>query len=400
MAGAANPTLGTLGDDPRIAEVATAARARGWSVIAVADPAGASTGNAQPWTALLDEKFCAAVLVAADGWTAARAEAVRALVQAGRTLVLSQPLELSMLWAFELDMIARDSGARLLPCLPDRLHPSVATLKAAVEAAAAGAGPLGPIESIRLERALSERCRDAVLAALARDVDLVRVLVGDPQRVTTLGTGDLDSAWATLAVGLTGPAQVPVRWQVAAGPPCGLRIRLEHATGSLDVFAPEGPETWTASPPLPPPGPFDRGAAMLDHLELVLAGRRSDPSVPVPPATWPDAARALEIAETVPRSLAKGRAVDLHHEEFSELGTFKGTMASLGCGIVLLALVVVVIATLVAGISREIGWRFGQAVAGAWPIVVLAALVGFLALQTLPLLVGPDRRPPPPGPSD
>ena len=397
MAGSSNPTLGLLGDDTRIAEVAAAARGRGWTVVPVADPAGDAPAGLEPWTALLDERFCAAVLVGADGWSPARADAVRALVQAGRPLVLAQPLELSMLWAFELDMIARDSGARLVPCLPDRLHPCIAALKTAVEAAAADTSPPGPIESIRLERALADRSRDAVLAALARDVDLVRVLVGDPQRVTTLGGGDVDSAWATLAVGLTGPAQPPVRWQVASGPPFGLRIALQQARGSVDVFAPDGPEPWAASPPLPAPGPFDRGRAMLDHLEGVLAATRPD-ALPIPPATWPDAARALEIAETVPRSLAKGRAVDLHREEFSELGTFKGTMASLGCGIVLLALVLVVVATLVAGVSREVGWGFGQAVAGAWPVIVLAAMVAFLALQTLPLLVGPDRPPPGDGP--
>ena len=132
---------------------------------------------------------------------------------------------------------------------------------------------------------------------------------------------------------------------------------------------------------------------ILDRLAAVLAGNRTSVETPVPPASWPDAARALEIAETVPRSLARGRAIDLHHEEFSELGTFRGTMASLGCGIVLLALMLVVAATLVAGISREIGWEIGTAAANAWPVIVLVALVVFLALQLLPLLLGPDRPP-------
>ncbi|MFM9057841.1 MAG: hypothetical protein ACKOSQ_01735 [Planctomycetaceae bacterium] len=392
--GSGTLTLGQLGDDPRTAAVVAAARSRGWGVVPAADSAADVPAGRVPWTALLEDATCDAVVVGSDGWNPGRAEAVRTLVQAGRTLVLAQPLDPSMLWAFELDMIARDSGARLLPLLTDRLHPSIADLKSAIEAALAGAGPLGPLESSRLERTMTDRSRDTVLAALARDVDVVRVLVGDPGRVATLGAGDADAAWATLEVGFTGAEQPPVRWQVAAGVAPGLRISLQHATGSVGVFAPDGPGTWTASPPLPTPGPFDRGAVILDRLAAALVARPAAPAA-VPPATWPDAARALEIAETVPRSLARGRAIDLHREEFSELATFRGTMASLGCGIVFLALVLVVLATLVAGVSRELDWNAGKAVAGAWPAIVLAALLMFLALQFLPLLLGPDHRQPP-----
>ncbi len=384
-------TLGLLGDDPLIARIAAAARDRGWTILAAHATTVPSAGRVA-WTSFLDDAVCDAVLVGSDGWDAARAEAVRTLVQSGRPLVLAQPLEFSMVWAFELDMIARDSGARLVPALPDRLHPTIAALKGLVEAAAAGSGPLGPLESIRLERTLADRSKQAVLAALSRDADIIRVLVGDPGRVATLGAGDPDSAWPTLAVGLTGPAQVPARWQVAAGRPEGLRITLHHARGPIEVFAPEEPGPWTTTPPLAEPTPFDRGAALLDHLECVLGERPRPDSSAVPPAVWPDAARALEIAETVPRSLARGRAIDLHHEEFSELGTFKGTMASLGCGLVLLALLLVVVATLVAGISREIGWEFGTAIANAWPVLVLVVLVLFLGLQVLPALVGSEPR--------
>jgi len=394
MTGRTHPVVGLLGEGPRTALVVAAARGRGWQIVPAAEPAGDGTVEAVAWTTFLDADACDAVLVDDAGWNASRAEAVRTLVQAGRTLVLAQPLELSMLWAFELDMIARDSGARLVPCLPDRLHPCVAALKAAVEASAAGSpGPLGQLESIRLERTLVDRTRDTVLASLARDVDIVRVLVGDPAKVATLGAADPESAWPTLAVGLTGPGQVPVRWQVAGGGDPGLRITLHHTRGPVEVFAPDGPGPWTASPTLPQAAAFDRGGVILDQLQASPTGDRPAAEPPVPPAAWPDAARALEIAETVPRSLARGRAIDLHHEEFSELGTFRGTMASLGCGIVLLALVLVVAATLVAGISREIGWEFGTAAANAWPVIVLGALVAFLAIQLLPLLLGPQQPP-------
>ena len=186
-------------------------------------------------------------------------------------------------------------------------------------------------------------------------------------------------------MGLTGPALVPVRWQVARGDDAGLGITLHHAGGTIHVEAPDDGRPWRWNGAAEDPPPFDRGAAMLGvlHGEPTTGG--------VAAAAWPDAARAIELAETVPRSLAKGRAIDLHQEEFSELGTFRGTMASLGCGLVLAALLVLLVATLLGGIAREAGWELGERIAGAWPQVVLAVLGLFLALQVLPLLVGDGR---------
>jgi len=383
--------LGVLGIDPRIAQVLTRAIARGDS-IAIAcdlhadDPAATAIAADVPrdesWEPLLDPGTCDAILVGGNHWNDRRADGVRALVQAGRTLLLSHPLVLSMLWAYELDMIRADSGARLIPLLPERLHPFIARLKARIEAGLAGAAVAGPIETITFERRLADRSRTAVLATLARDADLVRVLAGDPSRLSTLGGGDTESTWGTLAVGFSGPAQLPVRWQAGRGDPPGLRIALIHAAGSCSVDIPDDPRMpWTWTDGRDETALFDFGGLMLDRLAGAMP-----PSV-IPPAAWPDAARAVELAETVPRSLARGRAIDLHQEEFSEIGTFRGTMASLGCGLVLAALLLLLLATLVGGVARAAGWPLGERLAAAWPQIVLVSLCIFLALQFLPLLV-------------
>lgn len=392
--------LGLLGTDSDIALLAAAATARGDDVLALDPPDGRTDG--QPGEG---HEPCDAIAVGAAGWDAARAETVRMLVQTGRTLVLAQPLELSMLWAYELDMIRRDSGAVLLPFLPARLHPFVARLKAAVEAGVAGTSPLGPLESVRLERTMSDRTRSAVQAALARDVDLVRVLVGEPARLATLGAGDPDSAWPTLAVGFTGPDQVPARWQVVPGSSAGLTITLQHAAGAVSVHAPDAGD-WTWSGPPAGTQPFDRGAVMLAALDETLrlnqsrTDRAHDATLlagALPIASWSDAARAIELSDTVPRSLVRGRAVDLHQEEFSELSTFRGTMASLGCGLVLAALMVLILATIAAGIATAFDWEFGKTILSAWPVVVLVVLGLFLALQLLPFLMTDRHREPPAG---
>jgi hypothetical protein len=390
--------FGLLGIDDQVCDVLAAALARGDELVLVCDLPAAEGRAADlvppatpvvPWEALMDARACDCVLVGRDGWNETRAEAVRKLVQGGRTLVLSQPLELSMLWAYELDMIRKDSNARLVPVLPDRLHPFVARLEHVIEAALAG-GPLGGIETIEMTRRLADRSRENVLRHLARDADLVRRLVGDPERLSTLGGAGGDAAWATLAVGLTGPTAVPVRWQVARGSPEGLTVTVVGSGGSQTVDIPSGPTAeWTWSGPAGEErAAFDRGVAMLGVLDGAAASAGG-----IGPAGWDDAARAIELAESVPRSLAKGRAIDLHQEEFSELGTFRGTMASLGCGLVLAALFVLLVATLVGGIAREAGWGLGERIAGIWPIVVLTVLGLFLALQLLPLLIAPAARP-------
>jgi predicted dehydrogenase len=393
--------LGMLGTDPRIAAVAAEATRRGHEIVITVDmPVPAA--RAGDSGGLLDPAVCDAVLVGRDGWTAERAEAVRLLVQAGRPLLASHPLDLSMLWAWEVEMIRRDVGGVIVPLLPERLHPFVARLQALIEAGLAGSGPLGGVESLVLERRLASRARSDVLAALALDADLVRVLTGDPARLSALGVGPESdpAAWQTLVVGFTGPMSVPVRWQAAAGGEPGVRLTVHCERGSAAV---EIPADWSRSWRWSQSGQVDGeqesalAAATLGVLESAVS---ADPSAvagqgypaAVPAATWADAARAIELADAVPRSIAKGRAVDLHQEEFSDLGTFRGTMASLGCGIILAALGLVILAALVGGLAHEFDWALGGRVAGAWPFVALAALGGFLLLQLLPLLVAGSGR--------
>lgn len=387
--------IGVLGIDGQIAPIVAAARRRGDEIALACDVAGSphaaaldGVPRADSWEALVDPRSSDAVLVGGEGWNETRAEGVRKLVQAGRTLVLAQPLELSMLWAYELDMIRKDSAARLVPMLPDRLQPFVARLKRAIEAGLAGAGSLGPLETIECQRRLRERSRESVLGQLARDADILRVLVGDPRPALDARRRSRHSLGHARRRAHR-RANLPVRWRVTRGESPGLTITLVGGSGSLAVDIPDadGAE-WTL---VTEPGgrveraTFDRAATILGLLE-----GSSPANADIAPAVWDDAARAIELAESVPRSLAKGRAIDLHQEEFSEIGTFKGTMASLGCAIVLGGLFVLLLATLVGGIAKEAGWEFGERIAGVWPVAVLVVLGAFLLLQLLPLLIGSE----------
>ena len=399
--------IGLLGCDEQILAIATAAVEAGHTLSPVYDvpsdlPPALSGIDRQPreqWQGLLEEDLCDAVLVGVEGWTEQRAEQVRTLVQAGRLLLIGHPASLSMLWAYELDMILADSTAKVIPALAARQHPIIQSLKTLIEQSLAGNGPLGSIESLQFERRQPTRDEDSVLASFARDADIIRVLVGDPSRLMALGGGD--SGWATLAVGLSGPDQVSVRWHVAKGNTSELSIQLLCERGRVCIdIPPEDRGAWKVTHQSDTEvtdsllnfssetTDFQPADILLVHLLQTASGKNENTSEnSIPPAMWPDAARTIELAETIPRSVKRGRGIDLHQEEFSELGTFRGTMASLGCGIIMIGLFIVFIATLVGGVARAARWDFGERLASIWPYVILATLLLFLVLQFLPFLL-------------
>ena len=402
--------IGILGCDDHILAIAVAAVEGGHSLSPAYDvpddlPAILSGIDRQPreqWQGLLEDEVCDAVLVGVDGWSEHRAEQVRTLVQADRTILIGHPASLSMLWAYELDMILADSSATVIPALATRHHPFIYSLKNLVEQSIAGNGPLGPIESLQFERRQPDRDQDSVLTSFARDADVIRVLIGDPSRLMALGGGD--AGWANIAVGLSGPDQVSVRWQVAKGHTRELTIQLICERGRLCIDIPERAcGVWAVTQQtdggisdLLPEFPsetvaFQPAEVLLELLLLAVKGDADNHSnSSIPPAIWPDAARTIELAETIPRSVKRGRGIDLHQEEFSELGTFRGTMASLGCGIIMAGLFILFLATLVGGVARAAGWSFGERLAAIWPYAILTTLILFLILQLLPFLLPKD----------
>lgn len=395
--------LGVLGWDDTVRMVAEAAVAAGDAIVGAAVDQDVALSNlpVRPprcdWERLLDAADSDAILVARHGWDDTRADVLRRLVQAGRPVLVAFPPTLSMLWAFEIEMIRADTGCVIVPYLPGRLHPFIGRLRAEVESCLAGTSPFGAADAISLERPLADQSRASVLEAFAVDADLLRLLAGEPSRLATIG-GRLDgAALAALTVECGGSMQIPSRWQSmrAIAGRTSARLSLVAERGSIVVEMPPVaasiggtvPVEWTMTRE----GVTERLAFTPAVRMLDVLRRSVDRQGPSEAATWPDAARLVELAETIPRSISRARAIDLHQEEFSELGTFKGTMASLGCALVLAALMTLLVATLVAGLARESGWEFGERVAAAWPFLVLGTLAIFLLLQLLPFLISSQR---------
>lgn len=107
------------------------------------------------------------------------------------------------------------------------------------------------------------------------------------------------------------------------------------------------------------------GERWLDQWEVLMGKQEFDPE------PWKLAARQVEVAEAVERSLDKGRAVDLTYDEVTEEASFKSIMTIFGCSLIW---VTILVAILVAAGVPYIGY------------FVLPAFVIFAGLQLFGLV--------------
>jgi predicted dehydrogenase len=296
---------------------------------------------------------------------------MRKFVQTGMPVLASQPVVGSMLVYYELDMIRRETGSVVVPNLAGRNHPAVQAL--AEMARRGDESPIGKVEQLAVERRLAEPTRQNVERQFARDVDLVRAVAGDMTRLGAMGAGGELAGYAGLGVQMSGPAGIAARWStVPMHDAAGAKVTLTGSRGRvvLDVRGDAAP--WTLE--LTADGrtqaqqfdPWDAASAALDQLAAAMAGETTAPD-------WVDACRSVELAETIERSLAKSRTIELYYEDYTEEGTFKGTMTSLGCGLLLAAVFVLAL----VGVAEQMNIPYVK----YWPYVMVAILGVFLFMQ-------------------
>lgn len=412
--------IGLLGHDRHTPGFVAAAAATGCSITWAHDlgPLGDAISArfrglslAPYWETIVSASDVDAVIVADataahpndDGWLAGedlRAEQLRKLIQAGVPVLVSHPACRSMLVYYELDMIRRDTGCVALPFIPTRWQPAVQELGAWLES-----GKLGTVEQAVMERSLAARDRAAVQDAFALDADLLRQLFGEQTRLAAMGVServegaaaDLDADFANLGLQLSGPGGVALRWLVVPAEPNETRgeLTVRGTGGRAQLILPDDPTAaatlhWhTSAGSQTQTFQADVYQAALTALAAAIEGEPENPS-------WVDGCRSVELADTIERSLNKGRVVELHYEDHTEQNTFKGTMTSLGCGLLLAGLVFMVVSA-IAG-------RLGVGLADYWPYVLLAVMVLFLLLQLLRFVfprdegkeAGPEQGPGPP----
>ncbi len=350
---------------------------------------GALPGTEEaPWEILLNDSRIDAVVVATPAEGAdpeLRAEQLRKLVQAGVPLLVAHPVLDSVLIYYELDMIRGESGGVVVPYLPGRWSPEV---KRMAELVAAGEeSPIGRIEQAAFDRALSRRDKPTALAQFARDVDLIRAVCGDVTRIGAMGSPDPETAYANLGIQMSGPETVVTRWSIGpADSESDGRLTLVGSRGKAVLHLPDN-EPWelesrptgTAEPERIASANWSPPAAALERLATAVESRSRDAADP----DWTEAIRDMELAEAIPRSLRRGRTIEVQREEFSEAGTFKSLMTSLGCGMLLVASGLLFVIALLATIARANGWVAMADALKSWPWIVVGVMCLFLIFQLL-----------------
>ena len=396
-----------LGDDPQAVALVRAAVAGGHELVWIgevrtsADVLQTIAPHAERsdlWESLLDHRTADVVIVGQSDDEDRLADQLRKLVQAGVPLLVSHPVCASMLVYYELDMIRRETSCIMRYYWPGITHPAIDDLAQRVSDASS---EIGAVEQIVFERSLPVRNKQTVLEQFARDVDLLVRLSGDVGRVGALGASDQETAYATLSVQMSGTSGTSLRWSVKpADDGAGGTLSLLGTSGRAVLHMPTTAEPWTLEQTVAGQtqqtvyADRDEPAAAIEAM-VEAAAERNEVS------TWSEAARAVELAEAVERSLQKGRTIELHSQEFTEESTFKGTMTSLGCGLLIAALLVIPLVgilgdSILPGLAPVLEKLHVPTSAidmiRSWPLLLLVVFVLFLLLQLLPKLVLPERR--------
>jgi predicted dehydrogenase len=336
---------------------------------------------ADDWSVLCEPGTVDAVIVARSGDEEARSDALRRLVQQRIPVLAVHPVVDSMLVYYELDMIRRETGCPMMPYLPGRWHPAAQQIAAWLSTGTPS--ELGTIEQLTLERHMQDRGKRPVLDQFAHDIDLIRFLCGDVNRIGAIGVGADELAYSNLSVHLSGPREIPVRWSVApVDQREEARLSVIGTTGRAVLVMPASGE-WklqlpNASGAEPPVDNWPPSLEAIQRFAAVVSGQTVSPD-------WVDAARSIELTEAIERSLRKGRTLELHFEDFTEEGTFKGTMTSVGCGLLIGGLILIVLIAILDSL--------GLPHLGNWPALLLGLMGLFLILQLITLSFGKEKQP-------
>jgi predicted dehydrogenase len=395
--------LAILGTDFDILQLASAARAGGHEFVWVGDvrPSDASAirhlvadsaDRASSWELLLDRGTVDGILVGHGAATAdLRAEQLKRIAAEGVPMLVVHPILESVLPYYEIDMARRESRGIVQHYNPLFEFPAVPRLSEWVRD---GHPAIGTIHQLSCDRRVSSGDRSTVLGTLARDVELMAAVAGSIKRVSAIGPSAPDSSFASLQVQMTTTDVAAVRWSVGAIATnrAELTLRLVGERGSVSVSlgvdndASNSTSTWQLTSAAggdeqsEPAQNVDTAASAIQRFVSAIVTPTSAEAPEV--STWQAATRAMEVVDAVELSLQKGRTIDVFQQQLTERLAFRGTMAAIGCGLLLLAFLAVVVIAILGGAEGMVR----EKIAPAWPLLLLAVLGFFLLLQAIPLL--------------
>jgi hypothetical protein len=242
------------------------------------------------------------------------------------------------------------------------------------------------VEQISLERGLTGTDRQTVIAALARDIELLERLTGHLTSVSAIGASGDPHQLRGLTVQMIGPRGIPVRWWSFAVSEASGPNRLIIAGEKLRLVVEMRPSSnaWRveeSSILLEGPVEFDASSQAIKKFTSAVASiDRGESAAEF--STWERATEAMEVADVVELSLQKGKTIEVLHQQLTEDLAFRGTMSALGCGLLMAMLLGVVAAGI---IGDALGWQ----IARHWPMLLLVVFGVFLLAQFVPKLFPP-----------
>lgn len=319
-------------------------------------------------------------------------DGARQLASAGTPLLVFPRTTCGPAILYELSLIRDDQQGVLFPCWPHRHDPDIVRLKHGLQAEdrpaitylhwdrVVGLGPGREIPKAVIE--------DELLPA----ADLLHFLFGTTDQVTALRTGGTATGALLQSVNLSGRAFPECTWAIQSAEAGSSRLTLQTDRGPWFLDWDASQSRWrltdnAASPPKPAEGVG--GTDLLSEFAAAVA-RGSGAS------NWTSVLHAAEVVDAAQRSLERRRTIDLHHETLSERAIFKTQMAAMGCGVLLLTLLLMLGYLAVAGMAP-----LDDRLLRLFRLLVFAPLFVFLLLQLLlPLTrTGHQAAASPPGPA-
>jgi hypothetical protein len=398
--------LAILGTDADILRLARAAVSQGHRITWLGDVRPADTADIRQlapglphrtadWELLLDLSKAEAVLVGRGTENNDfRAEQLKRMATEAVPILAAHPVTDSVLTYYELDMIRRETGGILRHFNRLSGHPALVDLADWVKD---GHPVIGKIHQLTCERRMDEASRENVLAFLARDIELISTLAGDIRRVNAIGPGAADASFASLQIQITTDGPASLRWSVGARSAHGsfLEVTLVGEHGTVTLLAGDSATNdhpaWQLTTTTDGQRneqilePFNAPQMAIEELEAAVTETSADRRAMA--STWGAATRAMEVVDAVNLSLEKGRTIDVFQQQLTEQLAFRGAMAAMGCGLLLVGFLVIVFITLLGGAEGAAGRR----VLPSWPIVLLCVLAFFLLLQAVPLLASKSK---------
>jgi myo-inositol 2-dehydrogenase/D-chiro-inositol 1-dehydrogenase len=324
---------------------------------------------------------------------------IRRLVELRKPLVLSHPVNLSVMALYEIEIQADNADIRVIPVWPlcdqDSIDGLFATVKQSNDEAD-DEPALRTIQQVRIARFSKQVDCDALQRLFACDMATLRPLVGDLSSVSAMSLDPNGHLAIPANVQMTGPNGILVHWSVApiqqdarttiaiSGDNGGATLTIsseDHVIEQRTAAPSSKSQTWS---------PAEIQPQML--LRLCAALRRDSTSDDAIRPRWGDATRSLELTEALQKSLKKKRQVHLNYEGRGEENAFKGTMASLGCALLCGGLLLIVVTAVLSRMAELHGWRGVSSLLSVVPYLLLAALVVFLLAQLLRFVIPVKNR--------